>query len=156
MTSRKNEKNMKVKILMKSILKVAALLLVGLTATAIIMAINARLPRAVLYVIAALCIVWLVYHFYKKPVGSTRKTPQQVMEWLQAQEWYPKFVENYSKCKWNDGRDIECFVKEFYDEGKGEDLICGAFVWNATREGLMYWGRVDGKFRKWYNKEEAK
>lgn len=79
------------------------------------------------------------------------KTPEQIREWLQKQEWYPKFVENLENDFLNGLHDYE---REEILQGKwGIFTIYDAFEYSFTPEGTEYWANNDIEFIKWYFEE---
>lgn len=65
------------------------------------------------------------------------KTPEQIKEWLENQEWYPQFVANIIS-----------------QNIKGISTIGESFDWNRTPEGFSFWRRINKDFLRWYNKED--
>lgn len=77
------------------------------------------------------------------------KTPEQIREWLEAQEWNDSFKLN-THC--DNSRNAEKVFSGHY--GKGTILL--SFDWRSTKEGFLFWNEVHGKFLEWYDEEEKK
>lgn len=67
------------------------------------------------------------------------KTPEQIKEWLQKQEWYPLYKSNAGKEP--GGR-------------LGSRTISSAFYWKETPQGYAFWSKINGQFLLWYHKKE--
>lgn len=76
------------------------------------------------------------------------KTPEQIKEWLQKQEWYPQFRLNTYYD--NSVRTAEKVLSG--DCLKGTMVL--SFVWEKTKQGWDFWNKVNDEFEKWYNKED--
>lgn len=76
------------------------------------------------------------------------KTPEQIREWLQKQEWYESFRRQAE----------EYLSSELYKTLNGYDgtyTISYAFYWQHSKEGDKYWREINRQFQEWYNKEET-
>lgn len=76
------------------------------------------------------------------------KTPEQIKEWLESQQWYPQFVENLKKQRESVPYEhILCGILK-------ERTIGSAFKWRFTVEGFYFWKYIEDQFLEWYNKED--
>lgn len=78
------------------------------------------------------------------------KTPEQIKEWLEEQEWYPQFRLN-THCD-NSVRSAE----KVFNGNCLKGTILLSFDWRKTEEGFDFWNVIDKQFQEWYNKEETK
>lgn len=74
------------------------------------------------------------------------KTPEQIKEWLEKQEWYPQFVENMINLR-------ETPYDLILAGEEGFNTIISSFMWCLTSEGTDFWTKVDEKFRDWFEKD---
>lgn len=76
------------------------------------------------------------------------KTPEQIRDWLEKQEWYLQFKMNAYGC---------CGVRSSKRVLNGEcsrGTILLSFDWRRTEEGFDFWSMIDKEFQEWYNKED--
>ena len=78
------------------------------------------------------------------------KTKEQIIEWLNAQEWYDAFAKNVSPVTIKD-HVVLCIA-----ERQANMIIGSAFDWEATDEGTKFWNDANTKFLQWlYSDEQA-
>lgn len=79
------------------------------------------------------------------------KTPEQIREWLQSQEWYKLFRLN----TYLDNISLITIEKVLSGNCRKNTIVL-SFVWESTKEGWDFWNKVNDDFEEWYNKEEKK
>ncbi|MBO8472528.1 MAG: hypothetical protein IAB81_02730 [Bacteroidetes bacterium] len=79
------------------------------------------------------------------------KTPEQIKEWLQKQEWYPQFVRNVKNDSLNSEEDVQDYIS-----GKMQEYTFAySFSWYESPEGFDFWHEKEKQFFEWYDKEET-
>ena len=82
------------------------------------------------------------------------KTKEEVAEWLKKQEWVEQFKNGIIKTLTGRGREKN-YIKNFIIEATSGawlyDTISDAFVWSETKEGHLFWKKVNKEFLNWYN-----
>lgn len=76
------------------------------------------------------------------------KTPGQITEYLQEQEWFNKFIEN---LKLNNPLKN---TKRVLLGKEGRNTIAYAFCWFMTKEGHDFWSVESQRFTRWFDEEE--
>ena len=76
------------------------------------------------------------------------KTKEQIIEWLNAQEWYDAFAKNVSPVTIKD-HVVLCIA-----ERQANIIIGSAFDWEATDEGTKFWNDANTKFLQWLYSDE--
>lgn len=70
------------------------------------------------------------------------KTAQQIKQYLEKQEWFPRFLKNLE----NPIAERESSLNGLL----GELTICFAFNWGDTKEGWSYWQTINERFQEWW------
>lgn len=74
------------------------------------------------------------------------KTIEQIKAWLKQQPWYKKW-KNYTLRQWKHLGSLESFFSFF--ENSKDLIISGAFNWEQTDEGIVFWDKADRLYQLW-------
>lgn len=77
------------------------------------------------------------------------RTAAEIEVWLTTRKWYNKFKKNIMFELEQEGLTEE-EVNDILSGERDKMTIGGAFAWNATPEGTIYWAEREKEFLKWY------
>lgn len=81
---------------------------------------------------------------YSTRVTSGERTPEEIVKYLQKQEWFPKYIAAIIAS-----RDIET-LERFISGKEKERTFKSAFLWDKTPDGSAFWNSINQEFIKWY------
>ena len=89
------------------------------------------------------------FEHYTPALSSTKvaggeRTPEEIVKYLQKQEWFPKYIAAIIAC-----RDIET-LERFISGKEKERTFKSAFLWDKTPDGFAFWNSINEEFIKWY------
>lgn len=76
------------------------------------------------------------------------RTAKEIRQYLKMQKWYKDYVRNVKNERSLQKKDKKAILRGYNKYA----TISGAFFWNNTYQGLVFWAKVDEKFLKWYSK----
>ena len=77
------------------------------------------------------------------------KTPAEIKEYLEAQEWYSDFVKNI--LNHNTSEEV---IGNVFAGSYGKETISSAFPWDKSEEGSDFWKNIDKKFSYWFDSDD--
>lgn len=75
------------------------------------------------------------------------KTKEEILKWLRQHDWYQSFEIN--TIHHHNIITLDEYLSDIITENQQTLVILVAFYWSKSKEGVLYWGKIDDEYKKW-------
>lgn len=81
------------------------------------------------------------------------KTKEEILEWLRQHDWYQSFETN--TIHHHQITTIDEYLSDIITENQQALVILVAFYWSKSKEGVLYWGKIDDEYKEWLKSDNT-